>query len=188
MLAICHGGGVGNLLAVDVPRQRIGVGVHGDGLAPVQVAVVAENVVLGDGEAEPLARGDGADLAPQGGQQSLCVTARETGFHLHIRADRHRDGKDPAFIHGVDLARNPDAPVLAGISAGDGHLARVAAAGDVQRKVAGCNFIRWTAIECQLRPLFQRFTRGALTTHSYRDVDRIRLIGQRHKVVVFHSI
>ena len=135
-----------------------------------------------------MARGDGADLAPQGGQQSLCVTARETGFHLHIRADRHRDGKDPAFIHGVDLARNPDAPVLAGIGAGDGHLARVAAAGDVQRKVAGCNFIRLTAVECQMRPLFQRFTRGALTTHSYRDVDRIRLIGQRHKVVVFHSI
>ena len=166
MLAIRHGGGVGNLLAVDAPRQRIGVGFHGEGLAPVQGAVVAEKIVLGDGEAEPLTRRDGADLAPQGGQQSVRVTARETGFHLHIRAGRHRDGKDPAFIHGVDRVRNPDAPVLAGIGAGDGHLARVAAAGDVQRKVAGCNFIRLTAVECQLRRLCQRFTRRfARTTH-----------------------
>ena len=182
---------LGNLLAVDAPRQRIGVGVHGEGLAPVQGAVVAENVVLGDGEAEPLARRDGADLAPQGGQQFLLVTAQETGFHRRIRAGMHRDGKDPVLtlIHGVVLARNPDAPVLAGIGAGDGHLALVAAAGDVQRKVAGCNFIRLTAVECQLRPLFQRFIRrGAPPLHSNTDVDRIRLIGQRHKVVVFHSI
>ena len=125
-------------LAVDGPRQ-LGVGFHGEGLAPEQGAAVAEEVVLGDVQIGPFARADGANRAPQGGQQARRVIAPETGFHRHIRAGGHRGDNDAAVGHGVDRARNPDFLVLAGCCAGDGHVARVAVGVGDEGEVIGAD-------------------------------------------------
>ena len=107
-------------------RQRT-VGVNGQLFPREQGIAVAERLILSDAQIGPLARLDDAHLAPRGGQEARPVAAGVARVYRHVLPGGDLAGD--RLRAGIDRVADLDLRVLGGIRAGDGHRARVAAAG-----------------------------------------------------------
>ena len=143
----------GGFLAVEGERQHT-VGVNGQRFPREQGIAVAERLILGDAQIGPLARLDDAHLAPRGGQEARPVAAGVARVYRHVLPGGDLAGD--RLRAGIDRVADLDLRVLGGIRAGDGHRARVAAAGIRDGEVL-CADIPRGAVERQVLQAIKRF-------------------------------
>ena len=149
----------GGFLTVKGERQ-LTVGVNGQRFPREQGIAVAERLILGDVQIGPLARPDDAHLAPRGGQEARRVAAGVARVYRHVLPGG--DFAGDRLRAGIDRVADLDLPVFGGIRAGDGHRARVAAAGIRDGEVR-CTDILRGAVE---RQVLQAIKRSHVDIHA----------------------